>query len=83
MMFKRLDESTFLTQLLERVSDFLARRRGLPILFGLFLVVVSFLLQSINVFSPSQLLEFLGVACLHVGVLLALIGLLMAEVLGQ
>ena len=82
-MFKHLDESTFLTQLLERISDFLARRRGLPILLGLILVVISFLFQSINVFSPSQLLEFLGVVCLHVGVLLALIGLLMAEVLGQ
>jgi hypothetical protein len=81
-MLKWLDRSRTLSRLLEAVSATLSRRRGLPVVTGIICVLISFGLQAVNVFAPSQALELAGVIMLHVGILLALIGLLMAEALG-
>lgn len=82
-MFKRIDRSPALARLLENLSATLARQRGLPIVIGVLLVAVSFIIQLVNVATPSQTLDLLWTITLHVGLLSALIGLLMVEPLGQ
>jgi hypothetical protein len=82
-MFKRIDQSPTLARLIERLSALLARQRGLPVVIGIALVIVSFIIQLIEVYTESRLLEVIGVITLNVGVLAALIGLLMAEPLGK
>lgn len=82
-MFKRIDRSPTLARLLERLTAALARRRGLPIVLGVILVAISFVVQLINVYNPSQTLDLLWTLTHHLGLLLALIGLLIVEPLGQ
>jgi hypothetical protein len=81
-MFKWLDQSSLLGRLLESVSTTMSRQRGLPVIAGIVCVIISFVVQAVNVYAPDTALELIGVIALHVGVLLALIGLLMAEALG-
>ncbi len=81
-MFRWLDRSPRLARFLEVISTAMSRQRGLPVIVGIICVVVSFILQTINVFAGSLVLELAGVITLHVGILLALVGLLMAEALG-
>lgn len=80
---KRIDESKLLIRLLTRLSALLARQRGLPIVIGIVLVIVSFFLQVVDVFASSQALDLLGVIVQHVGILIALIGLVLATPLGK
>jgi hypothetical protein len=82
-MFRSLDRNTQLLRLVKWLSTSLARHRGLPVVVGIALVIVSFVLQTINVYNPSQILALLGVIAHHVGLLVALIGLLLAEPLGK
>jgi hypothetical protein len=82
-MFRRVDRSVRLSRLLDRTSDTVSRQRGLPVVIGIVLVIVSFILQSVNVFADSNFLALLGVIALHLGVLTALIGLLMVNPLGR
>jgi len=80
---RRLDESPLLTQLLQRVSNMLARQRGLPVVVGIVLIVASLVVQLIDVFAGNMWLELAGVLLLHAGILAALIGLLLATPLGK
>lgn len=82
-MFKRIDESTFLSRLIENISSILAKQRGLPIVIGIGFIIVAFVVQIIEVYTPSQPLEVVGIIFHHMGVLTALIGLLLAEPLGK
>jgi hypothetical protein len=62
-----------LSRFLDRISEFLAARKGLLPLIGLLLVVINFILQffSIGWIAESNLL-------LHLGLILAIIGFLLA-----
>lgn len=80
---KRLDESPLLARLIATLSEFMAKRRGLPIVIGIGLVVIGFILQLIEVYSNSQLLRLVSVIVQNVGILTALIGLLLSEPLGK
>jgi low affinity Fe/Cu permease len=62
---------------LDRLSAFIARYKGLPTMLAVLLVVVNFVLQFLNLgwLSESNLL-------LHLGIVVGLIGLLLAEALG-
>lgn len=82
-MFRRIDRSPFLARWIERLSTFLARRRGLPVVIGITLVLLSFLVQLLDVYAASQMLRVFGIVFQHVGILFALIGLLLAEPLGK
>ena len=82
-MLKWIDQSPALSRLLENVSGIMTRQRGLPVVIGIVLVIVSLILQSVNVYANDVTLELIGVIVLHVGIVAALIGLLMAEALGQ
>lgn len=82
-MFKRIDSSPALSRFLARFTERMAKQRGLPVVIGILLIVVSLIVQSVNVYTQSQVLELIGVIVHHVGLLTALIGLLVSEVLGD
>lgn len=59
---------------LDRISEFLAHRKGLLPLLGLFLVVINFFIQffpTVGWISESNFL-------LHIGVMVAILGFLIA-----
>ncbi len=62
---------------LTKVSAFIARYKGLPILIAVALVALNFIFQLLDLgwFSTSNLF-------LHLGVIIGLIGVLLAEALG-
>jgi len=82
-MLKRIDESKLLSNLLENVSNFGAKYKGLPIIAGIVLVFLSIIIQGIEVFVGSQALEFVGVITQGGGILIALIGIVIATPLGE
>lgn len=82
-MFKRLDRSRLLSGLLDRTSDFLARRAGIPVVFGIVLVTVGLVFQVVGLVAPSTALMLLGTVINGVGTLTALIGLLLKTPLGS
>ena len=62
---------------MQKLADFLERVKGLPILIGILLVVLNFIVQyipSLASLGDSNLL-------LHLGVVVGLLGILLAEVL--
>lgn len=82
-MFKRIDRSPSLSRLLEQVSTSLAQQRGLPVIIGLVFIIVAFIVQIVSIAFPSPLLELVWAIALHVGLIIALIGLLLVQPLGQ
>lgn len=64
--------------ILDRLSEFLARRRGLPTMIAILLVLVNLILQ----FVPG--LEWLARSnlFLHLGVIVGLLGFLLSAALG-
>lgn len=82
-MFRRIDRSTTLARWIERLSSFLSRRRGLPVVIGIALVIIGFIFQLVEVYSPAPAVHLLAVVFHNLGVILGLIGLLLAEPLGR
>lgn len=82
-MFKRIDGSKFLIQMLERLSDWLAARRGVPIIGGLVLFVIGSVLQLINVAVDSTMIEVVHILLQNLGVIAALVGILLLQPLGD
>lgn len=82
-MFRNLDRSKRVSQMLDQVSNTTAQRRGVPVIIGIGFVIASFVLQSIGIYTDSRTLDLLGVICLHLGVLTALIGILLFAPLGK
>jgi uncharacterized membrane protein len=82
-MFKRINHSPALAHFIEFISEFMSKRRGLPIVIGIGIVVISFIIQLIDFVAPSRLLQLLGLITLNIGILTALIGLLLSEPLGK
>jgi len=82
-MFRYIDRSPALAKLIASLSEFVAKRRGLPVVLGIVIVTVSFAIQLLDVYSESKALHLIGVITHNVGVLTALIGLLLAEPLGK
>ena len=82
-MFRRIDRSPFLSRLLEKLSTLLARQRGLPVVVGIGFVIVGFVLQLLDIYTDNRLIQVLGLVAHCGGVLIALIGLLLAEPLGK
>lgn len=63
--------------MLDRMSEFLAKVRGLPILIGILLVVINLVIQFIPPLEPLARTNVL----LHLGVLIGLVGIMLARVL--
>jgi hypothetical protein len=83
LMLKKIDSSQLLVRFLERLSTLLARRRGLPVVAGILLIALGFIVELINTGVGLSSLEIIHVILHNVGVLIALIGLLLAEPLGE
>jgi hypothetical protein len=82
-MFKRIDESTWLARRIAALSEYLAKRRGIPVVLGIFILIISCVLQVIHVYAPSQGLALAGIILMYLGILFALIGFLVSEALGK
>lgn len=82
-MFRGIDRSTGLARLIERLSAGLARRRGLPIVIGVLLIFISFIVQLVDFSVGSRTLALIWTITHHLGLLMALIGILLVEPLGK
>lgn len=82
-MFRKIDESRYLIKYLQRLSGFLARNRGLPIIIGIVLIIAGFIIELINVQAASPTLNTLHIILQNVGLISALIGIILTEPIGQ
>lgn len=82
-MFKRIDQSPAISRRLEALSGTLAKQRGLPIVIGVILIVISFIVQLVNFAVDAPALDVIWSITHHLGIIIALIGLLLVEPLGQ
>jgi hypothetical protein len=67
-------------KLLQRISDFLARMPGLPVLIAVVLVALNFLLQLLPAWPVVEWLAHTHLL-LHVGLILGFLGLLLGDAL--
>lgn len=74
---KKLD--AFFSRLLDRISDYIATHRGMPILLAVLLVVLNYVLRVI----PDTQLGFVESTdlLLHLGVIIGLLGVLLGDAL--
>jgi hypothetical protein len=82
-MLHRIDQSPLFARALEGSSNFIARYRGLPVILGIILVLLSMILQIGDVYTQSKVITVAGIITHHVGVLIALIGLLLIVPIGK
>jgi hypothetical protein len=82
-MFKRIDRSRTIARWLEWVSSTLARQRGLPVVAGVGFIAFSFVVSVVNIYVDSQILELVWSVTHHLGLIVALAGLLLVEPLGK
>ncbi|MBN1920153.1 MAG: hypothetical protein JW892_02820 [Anaerolineae bacterium] len=66
---------------LKRLSEFLANHRGLPVLIGVLLVVLNFILQLLPPWAVIGWLANVDLF-LHLGVIVGFLGLLIGDALG-
>lgn len=65
-----------LNRLIDYLSEQIARRRGLPVLMGIGLVILNFILQ----FIPGLRVLTTGNLLLHLGVVVGLVGVLLGDI---
>jgi low temperature requirement protein LtrA len=82
-MFRKIDQSPSLITALQKLSSVIARYRGLPILIGIVLVAISLVLSVLNLSAGSAIISLLQTLAHHIGIILALVGILMAQPLGN
>lgn len=82
-MFKSFDRSARFAKFLENLSSTLARQRGLPVVIGVGLIIISFIVHLMTFVSDAPLLDFVWTVTHHLGLIIALIGILLVEPLGQ
>jgi hypothetical protein len=70
---------TLLSKIIDRTSDYVAAHRGVPVLIGVLLVVLNFVLLII----PDVQLGFVETTnlLLHLGVIIGLLGVLLGDAL--
>lgn len=82
-MFKQIDRSKRLGRLIDLTSSGLSKRRGLPMVIGIVLIVVALLLQILSFLFISRPLDIIATIIHSLGVLFALIGLTVSTPLGK
>jgi len=82
-MFKHIDESPLLIRALARLSNYLARHKGLPMIVGIIMIVVATILELWNISAGSAALAAIQVLLRNGGIVVALIGFLLVEPLGK
>ena len=65
--------------MLDRVSAYIAEHKGVPVLLGLLLVIINFVIVLL---SPGSWLATTNVL-LHTGVVVGLMGILLGDALGR
>jgi len=79
----RLNRSRILGSLIEFFATRLARYRGIPILLGVVLTVVSFIIHIIAVLTGYTGWYVAAFTVLHLAIFSGLLGILLAEPLGR
>ncbi len=69
--------SDLLNRLIDYVSEQIARRRGLPVLLGIGLVILNFIFQ----FIPGLRVLTTGNLLLHLGLVVGLLGILLGDII--
>ena len=69
--------SDLLNRLIDYVSEQIARRRGLPVLLGIGLVILNFIFQ----FIPGLEVLTTGNLLLHLGLVVGLLGILLGDII--
>ncbi len=82
-MLRRIDRSPLLSRALAGLSASLAKQRGLLAVIGVLLVLISFVISLVDVALPSPALEIAWSVTHHLGIIIALIGILLIEPLGR
>jgi low affinity Fe/Cu permease len=74
---KSLDQ--WISRLLDRISDYVAAHRGMPVFIAVVLVVINFILRLI----PGVQLGFVETSdvFLHLGIIVGFLGLLLSDAL--
>jgi hypothetical protein len=80
---KKTDGSNYFVRMLENLSNFLAKRRGLPIIAGIVLVVISGILDFVALAVNQPVLDAVEIVVRTLGITIALIGILLLEPLGK
>jgi len=81
-MFRWIDRSPFLNRLIPRLTSVFSKNRGLPILLGVALFVIGFVLEVINYALQIPILDLAQILFRNIGILTALIGFMLVEPLG-
>jgi hypothetical protein len=82
-MKNRLDRSQTLVKLLNTVSSWLAKQRGLPIVIGVIFITGGGVLEFLNVAFQSPGVAMVEIVFRTFGLVTALVGILLLEPLGQ
>ncbi|TFG72329.1 MAG: hypothetical protein E4H27_02840 [Anaerolineales bacterium] len=69
-----------MTEVLKRVSDYLAQRKGLPVLFGVGLMMISLILNLLPAWPVVGWLAKTDLL-LHLGAILGVLGILLGDAL--
>jgi len=80
---KKIDNSQTLIKLLNNVSSWLAKQRGLPIVIGVIFITGGGVLEFLNVAFESPGVAMVEIIFRTFGIVTALIGILLLEPLGQ
>lgn len=78
-----LNRSHRLGRLISWISGAIANNRGVPILFGIVLVIGSLVLHITAIIVDTKMAFIIATITLHAGLLFSLIGILLAEPLGK
>jgi len=83
-LYRQIDRSPRLSVWLQALSNNLSRRRGLPTLIAIGLIFISLILHLIiDLFPTGHFVIVLADLFLHLGILIGLLGVLLAEPLGR
>ena len=83
-LYRQIDQSKRLADILQNLSSGLAQRRGLPLIVAISLVILSLVVHLILAFDPSSvILSIVAFVLLHLAILVGLIGVLFAEPVGR
>jgi hypothetical protein len=80
---KQIDRSTMLIRVLETISTWLAKQRGLPIVIGIIFIAGGGVLEFLNVAFQSNAVAMVEIIFRNFGLVTALVGILLLEPLGQ
>jgi hypothetical protein len=82
-VYTSLDESPRLRELIKWLSNTLAAQRGLPIMTAVGLTVLSLIVHLLWIATNNVWIGVIGFLLLHIAIITALLGILLAEPLGR